>query len=269
MKIDPVYLILAGTFILLLGGMFHAHGQIQVQQIGNGSNSTQISPIQQLVLVPSWVKSIANWWSVGKLSDGDFINATQFLIQNGIIKVPMITTLQSQVQNLTNQNTVLNAKLLQAQSEISLLQSQNAVSKAPMISASQQITPMQTNNQTNDQTVTNSTESTPYNQRHIPKLDPQRTATEWYEGKISDREFINQIQQLVNNGNLANYVHGTQRFGQAQLNETLLNETDGIIPNILKDQAGFYGSGEITQEQFQNVVVGTLFRLGLLSNPGY
>ncbi len=37
--------------------------------------------------LPAWVKGIAGWWAEGKISDDDFVNAIQFLVHQGIIKV--------------------------------------------------------------------------------------------------------------------------------------------------------------------------------------
>lgn len=38
--------------------------------------------------IPNWVKNNAKWWSEGSLSDQDFIKGIQYLIQNGIMKIP-------------------------------------------------------------------------------------------------------------------------------------------------------------------------------------
>jgi len=37
--------------------------------------------------VPVWIKDTAGWWSEGLVSDGEFVNALQFLISQGIITV--------------------------------------------------------------------------------------------------------------------------------------------------------------------------------------
>jgi hypothetical protein len=38
--------------------------------------------------IPSWVKNNAKWWSQGQVSDSDFVQGIQYLIQNGMVKVP-------------------------------------------------------------------------------------------------------------------------------------------------------------------------------------
>ncbi|MGI0026617.1 MAG: hypothetical protein ACREAD_02100 [Nitrosopumilaceae archaeon] len=42
----------------------------------------------QNVAIPSWIKNNAKWWSEGQIGDSDFIKGTQYLIQNGIMKIP-------------------------------------------------------------------------------------------------------------------------------------------------------------------------------------
>lgn len=38
--------------------------------------------------IPSWIKNTAEWWSEGQVTDSDFIQGVQYLIQNGIVVVP-------------------------------------------------------------------------------------------------------------------------------------------------------------------------------------
>ena len=37
--------------------------------------------------IPSWIKNNAGWWADGTIDDDSFIQAIQFLIQNGILTV--------------------------------------------------------------------------------------------------------------------------------------------------------------------------------------
>jgi len=39
------------------------------------------------VKVPAWIRSNAGWWSEGLISDGEFVSAMEFLIEEGIISV--------------------------------------------------------------------------------------------------------------------------------------------------------------------------------------
>jgi hypothetical protein len=43
---------------------------------GSGSGTNQI---------PSWIKNNAGWWANEKISDDDFIQGMQFLVQKGIL----------------------------------------------------------------------------------------------------------------------------------------------------------------------------------------
>ena len=38
--------------------------------------------------IPSWIKNNAKWWSQGSLTDDDFTKGIQFMIKNGIMKIP-------------------------------------------------------------------------------------------------------------------------------------------------------------------------------------
>ena len=51
----------------------------------NYQNSTpQVKDLQ----IPSWVKSTAKWWSQGQIDDSEFVKGIQYLIQQGIMKIP-------------------------------------------------------------------------------------------------------------------------------------------------------------------------------------
>jgi plastocyanin len=38
--------------------------------------------------IPQWVKNNAKWWADGMIKDSDFVNGIQYMIQNGMIKIP-------------------------------------------------------------------------------------------------------------------------------------------------------------------------------------
>ena len=38
--------------------------------------------------IPAWIKSNAGWWANGDINDATFIQGIQFLIEEGILKVP-------------------------------------------------------------------------------------------------------------------------------------------------------------------------------------
>ncbi|HJW20102.1 MAG TPA: hypothetical protein VJ571_06055 [Candidatus Nitrosotalea sp.] len=55
-----------------------------VKPVSLGTNSSASNATS----IPSWVKSNAKFWSQGQVADSDFIQGLQYLIQNGMIKVP-------------------------------------------------------------------------------------------------------------------------------------------------------------------------------------
>lgn len=63
------------TFYTMLGTL----------QITNASNT--VTPSKSIV-IPSWVKKNANYWSTGGVGDSDFVSGMQYLIKQGIMKIP-------------------------------------------------------------------------------------------------------------------------------------------------------------------------------------
>jgi len=64
---------------------------------GFGQPSTSQSPLNNDIVnsgsqanfqIPSWIKNNAKWWSEGQIVDSDFIKGIQYLIKQGIMKVP-------------------------------------------------------------------------------------------------------------------------------------------------------------------------------------
>jgi hypothetical protein len=51
---------------------------------------------QEIYSIPQWIKNNAKWWSEGQIGDSDFIKGIQYLMQNGIMKIPTSTTNMSQ-----------------------------------------------------------------------------------------------------------------------------------------------------------------------------
>ncbi len=53
--------------------------------------------------IPSWVKGIAGFWAEDKITDKEFGEGLSFLIDNGIIKVPLIQELQNKITQLESE----------------------------------------------------------------------------------------------------------------------------------------------------------------------
>ena len=59
---------------------------------GNGFGGFNIIPNTEPASIPSWIKNNAKWWSQGSVSDDEFVKAMQYLIQQGILKIPQSNT---------------------------------------------------------------------------------------------------------------------------------------------------------------------------------
>ncbi len=55
------------------------NNRIKIVTIGGISNE------ETSILIPSWIKNNSGWWANGQISDSDFINGIQYMIQNHII----------------------------------------------------------------------------------------------------------------------------------------------------------------------------------------
>ncbi|HMK32345.1 MAG TPA: hypothetical protein VK431_01835, partial [Nitrosopumilaceae archaeon] len=43
---------------------------------------------QDELQIPSWIKNNAKWWSQGQIGDSEFVQGIQYLVKQGIIKIP-------------------------------------------------------------------------------------------------------------------------------------------------------------------------------------
>ena len=50
----------------------------------DNTSGIQADPAQE---IPQWIRTNANWWSEGLITDSDFIKGIQYLAQQGIIQV--------------------------------------------------------------------------------------------------------------------------------------------------------------------------------------
>ena len=75
-KVNTISIIKSGIFCFALF--------LMVGIIGNVSNVFGEIPLE----IPSWVKNVAEFWCHDKIDDGSFVEAIQYLIDNGIIVVP-------------------------------------------------------------------------------------------------------------------------------------------------------------------------------------
>ena len=52
------------------------------------SDSSEISPLKNVVPIPSWVKNNAKYWHDGTIDDSTFVQGIQYMIKQGIITIP-------------------------------------------------------------------------------------------------------------------------------------------------------------------------------------
>jgi len=57
------------------------------------------------VQIPDWMKNNAKWWAEGNLSDGEFVDALEFLIKEKIIKSPEISVLDEAPSDILEEKT--------------------------------------------------------------------------------------------------------------------------------------------------------------------
>ena len=61
--------------------------QIDITIAGDSTYPTPTTPPQSPD-IPSWIKNNAGWWSAGQIDDNSFVQGIQYLIKEGIMKIP-------------------------------------------------------------------------------------------------------------------------------------------------------------------------------------
>ena len=57
--------------------------------INSGNDSTQLAPVAvKGTAIPDWVRNNAGWWAEGSIDDGSFVQGIQFMIKEGLMKIP-------------------------------------------------------------------------------------------------------------------------------------------------------------------------------------
>lgn len=60
---------------------------ILLQLVGTNAQKSIVVNQAEAQLVPEWVKGVAGFWAEGKISESEFLQAIEFLIREGIIKL--------------------------------------------------------------------------------------------------------------------------------------------------------------------------------------
>jgi len=83
--------------------------------------------------IPSWVKGIAGFWAEDNMSDAEFIDAIEFLIDNGIITVNQQEENNQHVQDLESSMDAKDARIQELEAENQRLRHELQSSSMPDI----------------------------------------------------------------------------------------------------------------------------------------
>ena len=81
------------VFLLLVGAI----GIILLSANASGDKS----------MIPQWIKNNAKWWSEGKIGENDYILSLQYLVSQGIIKIP-ITEVTASTTSLSDDDRAMS-----------------------------------------------------------------------------------------------------------------------------------------------------------------
>ena len=63
--------------------------KVTVEQTSFVINSSDSAPLEKAdTVIPDWIKNNAGWWAEGSIDDGSFVQGIQFMIKEGLMKVP-------------------------------------------------------------------------------------------------------------------------------------------------------------------------------------
>jgi len=131
--------------------------------------------------VPSWIKIITVWWGEDKITDQDFINTLQYLVENKILEIPLPINVEPQCGLGLVLDEITNECVIHDESD----------TEGIFIEAIKE------------------------QQKTVVSLI--KTTTLWWgEGKIADQDFIDALQYLVEN-NVLNIEPEKQSLIQPQV----------------------------------------------------
>lgn len=67
-------------------------------------------------IVPGWIQNVASFWSNGDVSDTEFVNAMEFLVEEGIMDLPN-TVSAAEAQTITSSLAEMNERLEKVESQ--------------------------------------------------------------------------------------------------------------------------------------------------------
>ena len=74
----------------ILGGNPETSGltTVEVEVVKGGQTSFLAPPTASITEIPQWVKNNAAWWADDQIDDESFVSGIQYLINQGIMKIP-------------------------------------------------------------------------------------------------------------------------------------------------------------------------------------
>lgn len=70
-------------------------------------------------IVPEWIQNIASFWSSGQVSDQEFVNAMEFLVEEGIMDLPNSVS-TAEAQTITSSLEEMNERLEKVEAQASV-----------------------------------------------------------------------------------------------------------------------------------------------------
>jgi len=78
-------------------------GYLAISIITLGIVLFSVTAYAQSSAIPDWVKNNAKWWSEGQIGESDYISSLQYLISQGIIKIPITEVTATKVSLSDNE----------------------------------------------------------------------------------------------------------------------------------------------------------------------
>lgn len=83
--------------------------------------------------IPDWIQNVASFWSNGDVSDIEFVNAMEFLVDQGIMDLPN-TVSAAEAQTITSSLTEMNEWLEKVESQTPIATGTTVAAPTPSIS---------------------------------------------------------------------------------------------------------------------------------------
>jgi hypothetical protein len=65
--------------------------QFEISETKSQDTTKPMPPTPAKEAIPNWIRNNAKWWADGTIGDSDFVSGIQFLIKEGILKIPPTT----------------------------------------------------------------------------------------------------------------------------------------------------------------------------------